>query len=150
MPKNSTGATYWICATLPGTFNQAGFEALSWTKVGRVGAVNGDLGRTYQTSSFVDLETGATYTDKGSYDPGGFQVPVAIEEADTGQALVKAAVASRNNYAHKILQRDGKAKYCIGLVTGFPTTVNDANTTTGGVASIKINPDANGNDFVEV
>lgn len=149
MPKNSTGTTYWICATLPASFNQAGFDALAWTKVGKVGAVSGDLGRTYQTSSFVDLETGATYTDKGAYDPGAFTIPVAIEEADAGQAIVKAAVASRNNYAHKIVQRDGKAKCCIGMVLGFPTTINDANTTTGGMVSIKVNPDASGNDFVE-
>jgi hypothetical protein len=150
MPKNSTGTTYHICATLPATFNQAGFEALSFTKVGRVGGIEGDVGRTYQTSSFTDLETGAVFTDKGSYDPGAITIPVAIKDDDSGQQIAKAAVPSRNNYAHKIVQRDGKVKYFIGLVLGFPTSFNDANSTTQGSVSIKINPDDAGNDFVEV
>lgn len=149
MPKNSTGTTFHICANLPATFNQAGFEALSFTKVGRVGGIEGDVGRTYQTSSFVDLETGATFTDKGSYDPGAITVPLAIKEDDTGQQVAKAAVGSRNNYAYKIVQRDGKVKCFIGIALGFPTAFNDANSTTQGALSIKINPDEAGNDFVE-
>lgn len=150
MAKNSTGTTYHICATLPATFNQAGFEALSFTKVGEVSGIEGEIGRTYEMSSHVPLETGATYSEKGSYDPGGFSVPLAIKESDAGQVIAKAAANSRNNYAHKIVQRDGKVKYFIGLVTGFPTVFNDANSTTTGTIAIKINPDDAGNDFVEV
>ncbi len=150
MAKNSTGTTYHICATLPATFNQAGFEALSFSKGGQVTSIEGAVGRTYETSSYSLLETGATYTDKGSYDPGSITINMVIKEDDPGQIIMKAALASRNNYAHKIVQRDGKVKYFIGMVPSFPTSFNDANSTTTGALTVKINPDDAGNDFVEV
>lgn len=148
--KTSAGTTLAISASAPATFNQAGFEALSFTEIGEITNIDGQIGRTYNTVSHNPLASRATQKLKGSYNSGSVSAQYAIDRDDAGQALVDAALISDAPYSFELTEQDGTKIYFRGLVMGNPVTPGSTDTVTGGSISIEITAEDDGDDFVIV
>ncbi|CDO34996.1 hypothetical protein [Novosphingobium sp. KN65.2] len=146
----SAGTTLGISAGAPATFNQAGFEALTFTGIGEVTSIDGDLGRVYNLVTHNPLATRATVKKKGSYNSGSVTLQLAIDRDDAGQVLALAARDSDANYSFELTLQDGTVIYFQGLVMSFPINAGNVDSITAGTISIEITADDSGNDFVEV
>lgn len=146
----SAGTTLAISAGSPASFNQAGFEALSFTEIGEITSVDGDVGRSYALVTHNPLASRATQKYKGSYNSGSLTLPLAIDRADAGQIIAQAALTSDSAYSFKMTMQDGTVIYLRGLVMAFPLTAGGTDAITSGTITIEITADDSGNDFVEV
>ena len=146
----SAGTTIAISAAAPATFNQAGFEALTYTEIGEIGSVDGNLGRVYDLVTWNNLKSRATVKKKGTYNSGSLTLQIAIDRDDAGQTLALEARDSDDDYSFELTLQDGTVIYFAGVVMSFPITPGSANSITSGTITIEITADSSGNDFVEV
>lgn len=113
------GTTYAISATLPATYDAAGYGATSitYTAIGKVESFP-EIGSTRNVQEFRPI-SGAIEKVKGSPNYGGGQMVVGDVPADAGQVIVKAAEASANHYSMKITYPDGEVHYLDVIVCGW-------------------------------
>jgi len=85
--------TLFIATGLPATYDETGYEALTWAQVKGVVDI-GEIGGGHATIEVPDLETGRNLSKKGAVT--GSSVPVTMREiaADAGQVALKAACQS--------------------------------------------------------
>ena len=109
-----TGAlttTFGLVQGAPATFNEAGYDSLSFTDCGEVTSL-GEFGREYQTVRVMNLADGATRKFKGSYDNGTVQVDILFDSDDAGQTLLEAAGDSATQkYSFKVTLPDGSSGF---------------------------------------
>lgn len=109
--QSLTGATLSISATLPATYDQAGYEStdIVWTAVGKVEDM-GEHGGSKTISTFIDVETGTVNKVGGSIDWGQMNVVLGNLAGDSGQQLMRTAMANRNtHYSIKVAYDDAGA-----------------------------------------
>jgi hypothetical protein len=145
----SAGATLHISSATPATFNQAGYSALSYTKVGLIESI-GDFGNEREINKFVPLETGIAMKVVGSSDAGAPDIALALDTDDAGQILMKAASRSDNAYSFKITTKQGDVYYFQGFVKKWKVQVGDGNAITKAATTIEIDSQQGGTDIVEV
>lgn len=107
-PFVNNGTLFYICASLPATYDSAGYAALIWTQMRGVRSV-GDMGAAYET--FDSNEIGGIRHNKrtGKVDN---TIPLeVIKIDDAGQTLLKAAFAAVASYSYKCLAVDGTLFY---------------------------------------
>lgn len=147
--QTSAGTTLSISAGSPATFDETGFEALSFTVIGEITNIDGEIGRVYNLVTHNPLATRATQKFKGSYNSGSVTLQMALDEDDAGQILLEAALTSDANYSFKLVHQDGKVKYFQGKVMSFPATPGGVDDITSASVQVEITADDSGNDFVE-
>lgn len=149
---NSTGSTLAICASLPATYNSAGYAALSWTAVGSITSITGDIGGTSQESSHIPLSTGIAVKDKGAHDPGTLTIACVVDSADAGQviALARSLPSVRTRTAVRVTRKDGTVHYMHGPVLSFPVSIGDANSRTEATLNFAVSDDGSGNYLITV
>lgn len=145
----SAGTTLGLSASLPATFNEAGFDALTFTEIGEITDIGGDIGRSYNLVTHNPLGSRATVKKKGSYNSGSITVQLAVDEDDAGQTLAKAARDSDANYAVAITLQDGSIKYFEGIVMSYALNVGGVDTITNATMTIEITAQSDGSDIVE-
>lgn len=108
--------------TLP--LNAAAFAALTFTEVGSVGNI-GDYGSAPNMVNYDTLDTEVRSKAKGVEDAGELSVEVARIFDDPGQVKMRAAAATKFNYAIKIEYADAPSEdwsntimYAVGPVSG--------------------------------
>lgn len=148
--QTTAGTTIGISAGTPATFNEAGFSALTFTDIGEVGSVDGDLGRVYELVTWQSLAKRGTVKKKGTFNSGSVTLQIAIDRDDAGQQLALAARDDDANYSFKLTLQDGTVLYFQGIVMSFPVTPGGANSITQGRITIEITVSESGEDFVEV
>ncbi|MCK7461125.1 MAG: hypothetical protein MZU84_03210 [Sphingobacterium sp.] len=79
----SKGTKLYIGDTLPGTFDQAGYEAVSWTEVGMVESYS-EFGIDHNIGSFTPIGTGVACKYKGAADYGEISMTIAMTTEDSG------------------------------------------------------------------
>lgn len=84
------------------------YEAESWTAVGRIEDM-GEFGDQWENTTFTSLEDGRRVKLKTLKDGGDLNLVMAFKPGDAGQAALKAAVASYNNYPIRIQANDAGA-----------------------------------------
>ena len=139
--QTSTGVTFWVCAEKPATHDVAGFEALTWVKVGEVTDLP-QIGATVSEVNHSPLETGIVESHKGFTNMGGGEVPMGRDIQDAGQIILKEAVigATKNTeHSFKFLLPDGTAEASTGKVFGYPTLIGGADSIITTSATIKLN-----------
>ncbi len=146
----SAGTTIALSASSPATFDSSGFGALSYTTVGEVTNIDGNIGRSYNLVTHMPLATRATIKKKGSYNSGSITIQLAIDNDNAGQALVKTALSSDSSYSFKLTLQSGDIYYFQGMVTAFPITPGSVDSITAGSITVEITADSSGNDFVLV
>lgn len=119
-PKTNKGSTHWVCATpQPNDLDLAGYEALTWVQVKKVGSF-GETGRNTNIVSYDTLDTVVSQKDKGITNAGDPPMEVARIYDDPGQIIMRTAGAPDDDdiYAMKEVKRDTTVIYRRGIITG--------------------------------
>ncbi|WP_430233957.1 hypothetical protein [Nitrosomonas communis] len=145
----SAGSTLHISAATPGSFNQAGYVALSYTKVGQIESI-GDFGNEREINKFIPLDTGIAMKVVGSSDAGAPDIVVALDTDDAGQIMMKAASKSDNAYSFKVTSKQGDIYYFQGYVKKWKVQIGDGNAITKAATAIEIDSQQGGTDVIEV
>lgn len=124
----SAGTTLGLSASAPGSYNQAGYEALSFTTVGNISNLGDIPSRIYQIVQFQDIGSRGMLKAKGGYQLGTQTITVAIDPDDAGQAMVDTATSSDTVYSVKIDHPSIGTIYARALIMGGPKNYGDVNT----------------------
>lgn len=121
----AAGTKLYIGAAAPATYNKAGYEAVTWTEVGEISNITGDVGAMYSEGTFSVLGNRGIVKRKGSYDNGNVTVEYGYYRADSGQEDIVAAVASDAPFPFKIVMTDvaDTHVYFMALVMGAPISI---------------------------
>lgn len=109
--QSLTGAKLYISATLPDTYDAAGYQStdIVWTEVGEI-EDHGSHGGRKTITNFIPVATGDVAKVGGSIDWGNKSLMLGNLAGDAGQALMRTALANRNtHYSIKILYEDAGA-----------------------------------------
>lgn len=122
MPNKLThkGTTIHVCSTAQNDdLNLAGFEALTWVQVGKVGNP-GDFGATSNLPTYDTLDEAVTQKQKGVANAGDPQIEVASVYNDPGQIILRTFgnPANIDNMAIKWTRSNGQVIYSRGVVSG--------------------------------
>jgi hypothetical protein len=120
---SGSGSKIYVCASLPATYNKAGYTALTWSLIGEVTNI-GEYGRDYDIIEHTPIDTRVTQSLKGNYKYGNLSVSFGSVPADAGQVIMLAASKSDNDYSFKIERTDGDIDAFTGKVSTFKPTVN--------------------------
>lgn len=112
---SSAGTCLSVSATLPTTYDAAGFGALTMTTVGEIESV-GEMVTRRNSGEFSNLCTGNTSVIKGNRQAMTISVVCALDEDDAGQVLMIASEASHDNYAFCVKESNGVKNFFIGTV----------------------------------
>lgn len=114
-----TDTVYAISATLPATYDAAGYGATSitYTTIGKVSAFP-TYGSKRAVNKFNPI-SGAIEKIKGQADYGDGDLVCGDVPADAGQVILKAADSSANHYSLKITYSDGEVHYLDIIVAGW-------------------------------
>lgn len=123
--QTAAGAVLSIGAAAPGTYNKAGYEAVTWQAVGEVSNISGDIGKVFSLATYSILADRGLVKRKGQYDNGSITVEYAYYRADAGQEDMLAAVSSDAPLPIRIVMTDaGDTRvYFMGLIMGTPITI---------------------------
>jgi hypothetical protein len=101
--QTMTGATLAISASLPATYDAAGYGAtgISFTTVGSVENY-GSHGGSANVASFTAVGDGVVQSFKGAVDYGTKSVVCGYMPSDAGQDLLDAAFDSKSRYSLKV------------------------------------------------
>jgi hypothetical protein len=114
-----TDATFAISASLPVTYDAAGYAAttITYTEIGKVSQFP-----TYGSKRAVQKWNpikGPVEKIKGTPDYGDGDLQMADIPADPGQVILKAAEASPNHHSLKVTYSDGEVHYLDVLVASW-------------------------------
>lgn len=119
------GTIISVSAVQPATYDSTGYAALTWTVVGNI-EDGGEHGREYAEVTFNPINTRGTRKYKGSFNEGTKALSVAYDSDDAGMVILKAALASDNDYSFKVAYPGGDFDY-------FQAKVLTVKKATGGV-----------------
>lgn len=116
----NSGTTLSISATLPPTYDAAGYggTTMTYTAVGEV-EDHGSHGVRANMSTFTPVATGVVAKMKGAKNYGTKSVVLGNIAGDAGQVIMKAASESNNHYSVKIAYADGEIHYLDAIVSSF-------------------------------
>lgn len=114
-----TDTIYAISATLPATYDAAGYGAtgMVYTTIGKVQDFP-MYGSKRPINEFVPISGAVEYT-KGSPRYGQGDLICGDVPADAGQIILKAAEASANHYSLKVTYPDGEIHYLDVINAGW-------------------------------
>lgn len=132
----TAGAKLYIGQSLASkttNFVVSDFDGQSWVEVGFIETI-GSFGDEASTITFDAVGQGRTYKLKGNRNAGDLQVVCAINYGDQGQATLRGAETTPNNYAFRVRFNDMPAggstpsmRYFIGLVMTAREQLDGAN-----------------------
>jgi hypothetical protein len=126
----SVGTCVSVSATLPTTFDSAGYAALTYTQLGELEAI-GEINVRHASVTFQNMCTGKTSTLKGAEEPVEVTLDVAIDRDDAGQTIMTAARKSlTQKVSVKVTEANGDIVYFHGYV--MSDTINY-----GGINEVK-------------
>lgn len=122
--QTMSGAVLSISATLPATYDAAGYgaTAVSYTVVGEVESF-GEHGATANVATFTPVSTAVTNKLKGAINYGTKSFVLGALPSDAGQDIIETAVTSKLHYSVKIAypagagETTGEIQYLDVLVT---------------------------------
>jgi hypothetical protein len=138
--QTSAGSTLSISSALPATYDEAGFEALTYTEVGEITDL-GEFGKEFNLVTHVALGNRKTRKFKGSYNNGSLPLQLGRDTSDAGQAAMNLAQHSDNDYSFRVVLQDGASSYFVGKVMSFRTVVGSVDQVTGATSTIEISDD---------
>lgn len=128
MFDTSAGTTIGLSASQPATYDQTGYEALTFTTIGKVTDLGEIPSRVYELVTLYFVASRGQAKAKGGYQLGSQTIVYALDAADTGQALVDTATDSDSAYSVKIDHPTLGTIYAQALVMGGPKSYSDVNT----------------------
>lgn len=132
----TSGAKFYVgqpIDTQSGDFIESDFNAMSWIEVSFLESI-GAFGDEASVITFDAIGEDRTYKVKGTRNAGDLALVAAINPADPGQLLLRAAEGGRDNYAFRVEFNDVPAggstpsyRYFVGLVTSAREQLDGAN-----------------------
>lgn len=126
--STSAGTSLGLSAAAPATYNEAGYEALTFTEVGEITDLGEIPSRIYELVTYQPIAKRGMVKLKGGYQLGSQQLTCAIERDDAGQAMVDVATESDEVYSVSISHPVLGTIYARALVMGGPSSYGDVNT----------------------
>lgn len=126
--ETSAGATISIGSGTPATFNKVGYDALTFTEIGEVSNISGDLGKVFSLATFQLLKERGLVKRKGGYNNGAVTVEYGYHRSDTGQAALVTAANADATYAFKIILEDADTTeiFFMAMAMGAPINIGGA------------------------
>jgi len=134
MAINTSAGTEIFIGPVTSATDVSALAGLSYVKIGKMGSI-GEIGPQAQDVTFTPLDGTPIQHFKGSVDNGAVAMTMARDPLDAGQIALKAASATKFEYALKIVTPDAAdgndtdtIYYCRGPVMPGRTNIGDANT----------------------
>lgn len=143
------GTEISISAGAPATFNEAGYAALTFTKIGEI-TDGGNHGRTYAEVKHSPIGTRGTQKYKGSFDEGNKTLQMAIDDDDAGQDLLKTALNSDNDYSFKVEYQGGAIDYFRAKVMNFEKATAGVDSMRTASVQLSLSTNEDGIGIIEV
>jgi len=140
----SAGTTISVVDSNPATYDQAGFEGLTYSLIGEVTDL-GEFGREYSAVTHNPLGDRRTVKRKGSYNDGTVAMTVARVPGDSGQTLLTTGLDSDDSYSFEVVLQDGTTLYFEAQIMSYTTNVGSVDQITTASVSLEIT-----NDIIEV
>lgn len=134
------GTTLAVVAGEPASFDDIGYEGLTYAKVGEVGDL-GEFGGTREVVTFTPVDTGVVAKRPGSIDYGEMSLQIARDATDAGQQALQEALdgtESGNVHSFELTDRNGDKVYFTGIVSSFTYNAGSANTIFGGNVTVNL------------
>ncbi len=118
MQYTGSGTCVSVSASSPATHDAAGFSALAYTQLGELESL-GEINIRHESANFSNLCTGKTSIIKGAEQGVEFDITVAMDRDDAGQAVMTTARKSLNaKVALRIVDNAGDTVYVQAYVMG--------------------------------
>jgi hypothetical protein len=138
-PTSPIGTTLSVSAAAPATYNEAGYEALSWTEVQGIQSI-GEIGDRSERISVDLLDTGRRVYANGVKDFAPFPVQMIPSSTDAGQVIVVAGNNTDTLHSFMVSYPDGDELYVTGRIADLVDNALDPNAVRG--QSFEIRPSA--------
>jgi len=137
----NSGTTIGVSASLPATYDGAGYGALTFTSVGEVVDV-GEIAKAFNMVSHQGLSRRYPQKLKDTYDIADLSLTIGRVFADAGQVILQAARDSDNSYAFEITLPNGDVFNFTAKVTklGVGAIATGGISTT--VATLAVDPES--------
>jgi hypothetical protein len=117
--------TISVSASLPATFDAAGYGALTFTAVGQVTDWTAG-GQVYNVVTSNPIAQRSTDKYKGTFNNGADTITVNRDDDDAGQLIILAALTDDADYAFEVTYQDSTIDYFTGKVVSFDTVAGGA------------------------
>lgn len=120
----AVGTKMEAVGSYPATDDPSGYEALSFTTVGKLSSVP-DLNGTKDTANFDNLETGEEEKFADMLRAGNGEFNVGLDDTDAGQDIFETAFEGSGDTAKvsiKVTLKSGMVVYRKGIVTSYRET----------------------------
>jgi hypothetical protein len=143
MKMTSTGIKLSIVEGEPATFDEAGFAALTFVKVGQLTSIP-EFGPTVQVVESNPLETGITEKFVGFVNYGSTSLEADFDDEDAGQALITDAVNPADasfgkQFSVKLEYQSGAIRYWLGRFFSATENPGSANSMVTTAMNMEIN-----------
>lgn len=136
---SSAGTTIAIASGAPATYDQAGFVAQAFDKIGKIKNA-GEFGKKFQLITNQYLSQRGEEKRKGTFNAGTLSIQVDILKGSAGQDRCEEALDSDDDYSFEIVLQNGRTFWVRGQVTSFPINIGGANDMTGSTITVELNP----------
>ena len=125
------GTTMSVSSSLPTTYDNAGFSALTYSTVGEVTDL-GTVGKDFTLVTHNPLNDRKTYKFRGSYNNGTLDVKLAkitVLGSDAGQNILTVALndTTDKSISVRLTLQDGSKMYFSCKIISFTTTIGSIN-----------------------
>ena len=117
--------TISVSASLPATFDGAGYAALTFSAIGQVTDWTPG-GQVYNVVTSNPIAQRSTDKYKGTFNNGADSITVNRDDDDAGQVIIQAALTSDADQAFEVTYQDGTIDYFTGKVVSFDTVAGGA------------------------
>lgn len=117
--------TISVSATLPATFDDTGYAALTFSAIGQVTDWTPG-GQVYNVVTSNPIAQRSTDKYKGTFNNGADSITVNRDDDDAGQIIIQAALISDADQAFEVTYQDGTIDYFTGKVVSFDTVAGGA------------------------
>jgi hypothetical protein len=128
--------TLSVSAAAPGTYDAAGYGALSWTAIGELTDLGSVKGRSYNTSTHAPVASAQQTQKKGSYTLPNADFVCAWDEDDAGQIIIEAGSKNNTVYSFKMVKADGSIRYFTAQVMSFIESLGTVDNVVTGAFSL--------------
>ena len=117
--------TISVSASLPATFDDTGYAALTFAAIGQVTDWTPG-GQVYNVVTSNPIAQRSTDKYKGTFNNGADSITVNRDDDDAGQVIIQAALTSDADQSFEVTYQDGTIDYFTGKVVSFDTVAGGA------------------------
>ena len=117
--------TISVSASLPATFDDTGYAALTYAAIGQVTDWTPG-GQVYNVVTSNPIAQRSTDKYKGTFNNGADSITVNRDDDDAGQLIIQAALVDDADYSFEVTYQDGTIDYFTGKVVSFDTVAGGA------------------------